>query len=269
MMSEDPTRGMERGEVRQPRKRISAQPKGNHKKTKRSLQSCVKKTDKAKAGPSETSGLRGSSSTRNRTHSSKKVTTDTGEKDKDGNGKTRRRKVLNKSEKTSVANHARSVHNTTLSMLAKIGVSNQIPLASEDLKDFCDSLPVSDIEFLSEHLKKRFVMLYEECAAISAVSDRYLQFQLKWHHHCSYFLVDCNRELSMIGLHPSDPIAVDVVSVRSQWHHLSTKYSLQKERCKTFLILFCGCIYDELLRKCHSVIETSSPDDVQACVCRF
>ena len=52
--------------------------------------------------------------------------------------------------------------------------------------------------------------LYENCATIS---DHYLQFQLKWHHRCSYFLVDCNHDLTLIGLHPSDPIAVDVVSV--------------------------------------------------------
>ena len=75
---------------------------------------------------------------------------------------------------------------------------------------FCEALPVNSVEFLSEHLKGRFVTLYEECATIS---DRYLKFQLKWHHYCSYFLVDCNCNLSLIGLHPSDPIAADVVLV--------------------------------------------------------
>ena len=65
----------------------------------------------------------------------------------------------------------------------------------------------------------KLVTLYEECATIS---DRYLhlQFQLKWHVHCSYFLVDCNQDLTLILLHPSDPTALDVVSVRSQWSRL-------------------------------------------------
>ena len=107
---------------------------------------------------------------------------------KDGpNSKTHRREALNKSEKTSVIHHMGSVHNTMLFMLAMMRVCDQLPLPSEDLKDFCDSLPVSVIEFLTEHLKRRFVALYEEGADISAASDRYLQFQLKWHHYCSYF----------------------------------------------------------------------------------
>ena len=70
----------------------------------------------------------------------------------------------------------------------------------------------------------------------------------------------------VVGLHPSDPITVDVVSVRSEWHCLSMKYSLQKERSNTFLILYCNCIHVELIHKCHLVIETSSQSNVQACI---
>ena len=76
--------------------------------------------------------------------------------------------------------------------------------------------------------------LYQECAT---VADKYLKFQLKWHQHCNY-LVDCNRELSLIGLHPNDPIAVDVASVWSQWHCVVKQYSLTKDDSKIFLILF-------------------------------
>ena len=56
-------------------------------------------------------------------------------------------------------------------------------------------------------------------------------------------------------MHPDDPIAVDVVSVRSQWHRVVMLYSLTKDDAKKFLILFCSCVYDELLRTCHSAIE--------------
>ena len=116
-------------------------------------------------------------------------------------------------EKINVVHHLSSLDNTTLSMLAMVGVANQFPIPCDDLQDFCDSLSVSDIEFFTEHLKKRFVILYEENATRSAASDRYFQFQLKWHHYCSYFLVNYNRDLSAIGLHPSDPTAADVVSI--------------------------------------------------------
>ena len=175
--------------------------------------------------------------------------------------KVRQRKALNKSAKANVIHQVKIFNNATLSALAIMGVCSQLPLSNEHLKVFCEGLPVNDVEFFTEHLKGRFVTLYEECATIS---DRYLKFQLKWHHHCSYFLVDCNRDLSLIGLHPSDPIAVDVVSVRSQWSRLAVQYSLQKEESKTFLTLYCGNVYNELLHRCHSVIETSSQPDVQS-----
>ena len=88
---------------------------------------------------------------------------------------------------------------------------------------------------------------------------QYLKFQLKWHQHCSYYLVDCNSELSLIGLHPNDPIAVDVVSVRTQWHCVVKQYSLTKDDSKIFLILFCSYVHDELLHTYHSAVEVSQP----------
>ena len=210
-----------------------------------------------------TDGAANTSASTNTAASTSASTSETSGDKKGTNAKFRQRKVLNKAEKTNVICQIKIFHNVTLFMLAMMGVHNQLPLSSKDLKVFCDSLAINAVDFFTEHLKGRFVTLYEECATIS---DRYLTFQLKWHHHCSYFLVDCNRDLTLIGLHPSDPIAVDVVSVRSQWSRLAVQYSLQKEESKTFLILYCGSVYDELLHRCHSVIETSSQPDVSPVV---
>ena len=112
------------------------------------------------------------------------------------------------------------------------------------------------IRFLADGLKKEFMRLYEGCAT---AADKYLKFQLKWHQHCSYYLVDCNHELSLIRLHPDYPIAVDVVEVQSQWHCVAMKYSLTRDDANNFLILFSSCVYDELLRTCHSAIDVSQP----------
>jgi len=59
----------------------------------------------------------------------------------------------------------------------------------------------------------------------------------------------------MIGLYPSDPVAVDVVSIQSQWYHLSTKYALLKERSKTLLTLYC------MMSCSASVIKLLKPVD--------
>ena len=71
----------------------------------------------------------------------------------------------------------------------------------------------------------------------NSLKEHYLQFQLKWHTHCSYFLVKMNRELSDIGLHPSDELAEDVVRVRSLWHKVCLVHSVQIEDGKTFLCM--------------------------------
>lgn len=163
------------------------------------------------------------------------------------------RRTLTKVEKLNVVEQVKTYSCETLSVVALTAVGHQLPLnAIEELKQFCTSVPVSSLHFLSQQLKKHFIRMYDAC---SKGADKYLKFQLQWHQHCSYYLVDYNRQLSLIGLHPDDPIAVDVVSVSSQWHHVVMSYSLKKQDAKNFLIIFCSCVYDELLHTCHSAIE--------------
>ena len=92
-----------------------------------------------------------------------------------------------------------------------------------------------------------------------------MQLQIKWHQHCSYFLVDKNMELSLIGLHSSDPIAESLVDVRSKWNKVCAVNCLQRSNAKKFLILYCDCvyIYEELLWQCHRIIEQKTKSWMQ------
>jgi len=63
-------------------------------------------------------------------------------------------------------------------------------------------------------------------------------------------------ELSLVGLHPLDPIAESVVAVRSKWSKVCVVYLLRGQSAKKFLILFCDCVYEELLWQCHRIIES-------------
>ena len=94
------------------------------------------------------------------------------------------------------------------------------------------------------------------------MKERYLQFQIKWQRHCSYLLVDKNYQLSQIGLHPSDPLAAEVVPAQSKWNNFCFLHSLILSNAKKFLIVFCCCMYDELLRQCHTAIGTKQQEDV-------
>ena len=184
--------------------------------------------------------------------------------------KVRQQKTLNKAEKLNVMDRVKTFSSETTSIVAMAEVGHQFPFnASDKFKQFSAPLPVCSIRFLADGLKNQFMRLYEECAT---VADRYLKFQHKWHQHCSYYLVDCNRELSLIGLHPDDPIAVDVVSVRSQWHRVVKQYSLTKHDSKNFLILLVAvftiscCILVIQPLRLVSLLHSHCPKTVMMCI---
>ena len=134
--------------------------------------------------------------------------------------------------------------------------SRQLVLVSNtDLKSFCESLTVVELLFFTKHLQETFVRIYIDC---STLKEHHLQFQLKWHSHCSYFLVSKNSELSDVGLHPSDPLAIPVVSIRSQWKGVCSAHSIDRDTVETFLISFFGSFYDEVLWHCQAVIKPPS-----------
>ena len=88
------------------------------------------------------------------------------------------------------------------------------------------------------------------------MKDRYLHFQLKWHNHCSLFLLERDQELTAMGLHPSDPLADKVVSVREQWSRVCIQHSITKKDKKTFLILYSSAVFNYFLQLCHKFLET-------------
>ena len=91
------------------------------------------------------------------------------------------------------------------------------------------------------------------------MKERYLQFQLKWHNYCSYFLASTNRELTDLGLHPADPLADYVVAVRGEWKKVCSSYSMKHDVAKTFLISFSSSVYNEFLRQCQIAITPPTP----------
>ena len=48
-----------------------------------------------------------------------------------------------------------------------------------------------------------------------------------------------------------------MVSVRSEWNKVCSAYSIDSDTARTFLISFCGLIYDDLLKQCQIVIRPS------------
>ena len=115
--------------------------------------------------------------------------------------KTRKQVVLNKGEKRNIAMHIMTLKCREVTLKCFANSAKQPSLVSDSLKLFCESLTTGTLLFLTKHLEEAFVRIYNEC---STLKEHHLQFQLKWHSYCGYFLVTKNRELSDVGLHPSD-----------------------------------------------------------------
>jgi len=64
--------------------------------------------------------------------------------------------------------------------------------------------------------------------------------------------------LSDVGLYPSDPLAIPVVSIRSQWKDVCSAHSIDSDTGKTFLISFFGSFYNEFLWQCQTIIKPPS-----------
>ena len=107
----------------------SSQPDSTRKKKKPRV-----RTKKATDGVTNTSASTNTAASTSETSGGKNGT----------NAKFCQRKVLNKAEKTNVICQVKTLQNATLSMLAMMGVRNQLPLSSKDLKVFCDSASKSE-----------------------------------------------------------------------------------------------------------------------------
>ena len=95
-------------------------------------------------------------------------------------GKTsRRRKVLTKAVKKQIT---KQLNPTNISLLSLSEVKRGVPRHESDLLRFCENVAPSTTDFFVKHLQEMFEVLYDECSTIKV---RYLQFQLKWHKHCS------------------------------------------------------------------------------------
>ena len=70
------------------------------------------------------------------------------------------------------------------------------------------------------------------------MKDKYLNFQFKWHHRCNMLLVDTNSQLTFLSVHLSEPLAAEIVTVRSKWNRVCNSRLELRNAFKNF-VLFC------------------------------
>jgi len=166
--------------------------------------------------------------------------------------KTVSRKMLTKTKKFKMIEHIRCLNPTAIAVMAINEVTHSLPDREVRLREVCFNITPSATVFYVKHLQEIYETFYNEC---SLMKDRYLHFQLKWHNHCGIFLLKCNQELTAMGLHPSDPLAEKVVSVRAQWNRICIPYSLSQNEKKKFVMLYSSAVFNYFLRQCHRILQ--------------
>ena len=69
--------------------------------------------------------------------------------------------------------------------------------------------------------------------------------------------MDTNSQLTLLSVHPSEPLAAEIVAVRSKWRKVCTSHLELKNAFKSFLILFSSAAFDVFLQECHSTLQAT------------
>ena len=177
-------------------------------------------------------------------------------------GHARKRKALVKSEKTRIVLSLRDLSVDDILSHVVSEVSSLCHIKSNpDKAKFWDQFKASGelvVHAFAHHLRDTFAKLYETCGT---GKDKFLQFQLQWHHECSVFLL-ADANLAEIGFDPS--VNIETAKLHDRWLGYCHGTSVATEIRNDVMISFCAEVYKYLLHHCTSVQEAISTEVSQA-----
>ena len=116
---------------------------------------------------------------------------------------------------------------------------------ADHLQSFADALCGDETLFhdILLHHCVYFGELYIQC---KQEVDPFLQLQLKWHQHCSIFLLSRRHSLTTINLEESAQQSVS--AIRIQWLDYCNQSTLQFSDTSKVMLILSSAVYDVLLR---------------------
>ena len=166
------------------------------------------------------------------------------------------RKALKKEEKAFIAISLRELNAEDILNKISDKVSGQSHILSyPDNAVFWEDLRTSGKEIVLAiivHLQEVFSSLYESCGAKG--KEKFMQFQLKWHHQCSIFL------LSTPDVNDEDNL--DMARIQERWIGYCLGKSASVDTRNTVIISVYTAVYDHLLCHCNA-LQKSITDEVQ------
>ena len=121
------------------------------------------------------------------------------------------------------------------------------------MREFSLSLEPSDVQFVVTFLRRTFSETYQ---ALGKGKDKFMTFQYRWHQQCSIILIKNVTDLSRMDIDPQD----DGVLIRQQWVSLYDTKNVTCAVAKTFMIVFTSEVYNEILRRCHVMLQPPALD---------
>lgn len=175
----------------------------------------------------------------------------------ESSSKTHVRKALKKEEKAFISISLRELNAADILNKISDTVSGQSHIISyPDNAAFWEDLRTSGKEVVLTiivHLLEVFSSLYESCGAKG--KDKFMQFQLKWHHQCSNFL------LSTPEVNYED-MNLDMTRIQERWIGYCLGKSVSVDTRNTVIISVCSAVHDHLLCHCNA-LQKSISDEVQ------
>ena len=160
--------------------------------------------------------------------------------------KKKARKALNKKERENLHEYLNAVDVSVLNDAVQQKISEQC--LSGSFKSFVDVLYTNEVfQDILLHHRIRFSQLYMES---KKGVDPFVRFQLKWHEHCSVFLLARSYPLTAINLNESAQHSV--AALRMQWLDFCDINGLPVPESNVVMMTISTAIYELLLKQTES-----------------
>lgn len=151
-------------------------------------------------------------------------------------------KSMTKNQRKALQDSLRSINPRSLIYEAVSALKEQFQDGSQApfVTAFCEV--ESLLKDIAEFHRDTFAALHCEC---KTENNAEIQFHLKWHHHCSAFLLEEKHSLSTIGLEEEkNPV---LTNLRYKWLEFCRKNSTPLPASKPAMMAFTSALYHSLL----------------------
>ena len=169
----------------------------------------------------------------------------------------RTRKMLNKKERESIFDYLNSVEDSV--MMGAVCDRLQEQSFPENLNSVVEVLCDKDhhLKDILAHHRKTFAQMDLQC---KKGVDPFLCFQLRWHQHCSAYLLARSYPLSVINM--TEALEHSLVTTRMQWLDFYEANSVPVPESNAVMMTVSSAVYELMLERAGDIKNSLSDEAV-------